>query len=75
MILDAPADLPLTLTNEGAAIAGVSADITLIPIYFEFVGATIGPAGSAAGKSVEFNLLSPGVVRIGVFSNANTNRH
>jgi len=64
----APADMPLILANEGATIAGVSADITFDETYFEFVSATIGPAGSAAGKTVEYNLLSPGVVRIGVLS-------
>jgi hypothetical protein len=68
----APADMPLTLTNAGATIAGVSADITFDTTYFDFVGATIGPAGAAAGKNVEYNVLSPGVVRIGVFSNDNT---
>jgi len=68
-----PADLPLTLTTQGAAIAGVSADVSFDTTYFEFVGATIGPAGSAAGKTVEYNLLSPGVVRIGVLSESNTN--
>ncbi len=70
-----PADMPLTLTTEGAAIAAVSADIPFDASYFEFVDATIGPAGSAANKGVEYNLLSPGVVRIGVFSNGNTTCH
>ena len=68
-----PADMPLTLTNDGASIAGVSADITFNTTYFDFVGATIGPAGSAAGKDVVVNQLSPGLVRIGVFSDSNIN--
>ena len=63
------------LTNTAGAapnIAGVSTDITFDDNYLDFTGATIGPAGSAGGKAVSFNLLSPGVVRIGVFTEGNT---
>ena len=66
------ANLPLRLTAAGASIAAVSADITFDEEYFEFLGATIGAAGTAAGKSIVTNMLAPGKVRIGVFSTANT---
>jgi len=71
----APAVMPITLVNTVGAtpnIAGVSTDITFDDSYLEFVGATIGPAGSAVGKTVTFNLLSPGVARVGVVTENNT---
>ena len=66
--------MPLTLTTGGVAIAGVSADITFDTSVFEFVGCTI-PADSPAalaGKTCTSNTLEPGVVRVGIFSDANT---
>ena len=71
----AAAVMPITLVNTAGAapnIAGVSTDITFDDSYLDFTGATIGPAGSAVGKTVSFNLLSPGVVRVGVFTEGNT---
>jgi hypothetical protein len=67
--------MPIVLTNTAGAapnIAGVSTDITFDANYLDFTGATIGPAGTAALKGVEYNLLSPGVVRIGVLAEGNT---
>ena len=59
--------VPLTLTNvSGYQVAAVSTDISYDDGVLENPGAHIGPAGSAAGKSVIFKEVSPGIFRVGV---------
>jgi hypothetical protein len=64
----------ITLTNDNlAAVAAAATDIGYNSTYLTPVNAAIGPAGSAAGKSVAANIVSPGVYRVGVFSSSNMN--
>jgi len=59
--------IPITLTNEqGTDVVGTSNDIAYDPDYFDFLDCTIGPAGEAANKGVQFSLPSYGVLRVGV---------
>jgi parallel beta-helix repeat protein len=64
--------LPITLTNvAGIDIAALSVDVGYDPDVFEKPKATIGPAGSAAGKEVATSEPYPGIFRIIVFSSSN----
>ena len=66
--------IPITLTNtSGYQVSALSTDITYDPTYLENPSATIGPAGTAAGKEVSFREISSGTIRVGVFSASNNN--
>ena len=61
--------IPITLTNiPGTEIAGTANDIGFNPSYFSVVDCTVGPAGVAANKDVEYSQPSPGVLRVGVLT-------
>lgn len=63
--------IPIFLTNEmGTEIAGAGTDITYDSAYLTPIDATIGPAGSAAGKEVVKNIVEPGLYRVAVLSTA-----
>jgi hypothetical protein len=65
--------IPITLTNvDGVTIAGASLDIGYDTTLLGNPTAAIGPAGTAAVKDVSSNIVSPGVLRLGVFG-LNTN--
>ena len=64
--------IPIFLTNEtGTVVAGASTDITYDSTHLTPIDATIGPAGSAAGKEVVKNIVEPGLYRVGVLSTSN----
>jgi hypothetical protein len=64
--------IPIFLTNEtGTVVAGASTDITYNSEHLTPVDATIGPAGSAAGKEVVKNIVEQGLYRIGILSTSN----
>jgi hypothetical protein len=59
--------IPITLTNvTGTSIASIGMDIGYDTNVLGSLVASIGPAGSAAGKSVSTSTPSPGVFRIGI---------
>src|SRR5919108_3129750 len=58
--------IPVTLTNvAGASLASVAMDIGYNPALLGSPTATIGAAGTAAGKSIVKSTPSTGVFRIG----------
>jgi hypothetical protein len=64
--------VPVVLKNaSGYETAGVATDIAFDTNILENPTAIIGPAGTDADKDVVFNEVSPGVLRIGVFSISN----
>jgi len=64
--------IPIFLTNEmGTVVAGASTDITYDSAHLTPIDATIGPAGSAAGKEVVKNIVEPGLYRVGILSTSN----
>ncbi len=64
--------LPITLTNmAGTDIAAVSVDVGYDTGVFRNPKGALGPAGQAAGKTVETNDVSSGVFRVSVFSTSN----
>ena len=64
--------IPIFLTTAtGTVVAGASTDITYDSEHLTPVDATIGPAGSAAGKEVVKNIVEPGLYRIGILSTSN----
>jgi hypothetical protein len=65
--------LPITLVTKGNSISATSNDLHYDPSELQNPRATIGPAGSAAGKDVVSNVVTPGLFRIGVFSIQNNN--
>ena len=65
--------VPLSLYNvEGLEVSAVSVDIWYDTDYLEDPSATIGAAAAAAGKGLVFNLVTPGVFRVGVLSDASS---
>jgi hypothetical protein len=63
----ATVQIPITLTNvTGTSIASIGMDIGYDTNVLGSPAASIGPAGSAAGKSVSTSTLSPGLFRIGI---------
>jgi hypothetical protein len=66
--------IPMTLANvPGANISAVGMDIGYDPTILANPNATIGPAGSAAGKSVIKSTPSTGVFRVGALSITDNN--
>ena len=64
--------IPIFLTNTtGTLVAGASTDINYDSEHLTPVEATIGPAGSAAGKEVVKNIVEPGLYRVGILSTSN----
>ena len=60
--------VPISLKNAtGYEIAAVSVDISYDSNVLQNSTAEIGPAGSAAGKDIVFNEISPGILRVGVW--------
>lgn len=65
--------LPITLSSKGWDIAATSNDLQYNPSYLKSPTCEIGPSGTAAGKSVQCNEVSPGLFRVGVLGfNTNT---
>jgi hypothetical protein len=65
--------IPVTLTNiNGISISAIGMDIGYDTSVLENPNATIGPAGSAAGKSVVKSNPSSGIFRMGVVGLNNT---
>lgn len=65
--------IPVTLTNvAGTSLASVAMDIGYNPALLGSPTATIGTAGTAAGKSIVKSTPSTGVFRIGVLSFTDT---
>jgi hypothetical protein len=67
------ATIPITLVTNGWSISATSNDLQYDASKLLNPRVVIGPAGSAAGKSVVSNVVSPGLFRIGVFSIQNNN--
>ncbi|MDD2365138.1 MAG: cohesin domain-containing protein [Desulfuromonadaceae bacterium] len=72
--------VPITLTNNGAALSSVAVDIeydaavlTPTAVAPATKPVVIGAAGTAAGKMITQNLVSDGLYRIGLTSLADTN--
>lgn len=66
--------IPLMLSNvSGYDISAISTDITYDTTILEKPSVRIGPAGTAAGKSVTSNEPSQGTLRIGILSVSNNN--
>lgn len=73
--------LSLTLSNQGGEIAGVGTDITFDASMFEAITSSnlsgvveIGPAATAADKTISKNILLNGTkLKIGIFSSNNNN--
>jgi len=64
--------VPITLSNmAGTDISAISLDIDYDSQIFNHTKAVIGPAGEAAGKNLETNCISPGLLRVSVFSALN----
>ena len=64
--------LPITFTNiSGVDIAAISVDREYDTGILKNARGAIGPAGEAAGKSVETSDVSSGVFRVSVFSTSN----
>ncbi|OGP73928.1 MAG: hypothetical protein A2V86_03660 [Deltaproteobacteria bacterium RBG_16_49_23] len=64
--------VPLTLVNvPGYEVAAISTDITYDMTRLENPVVELGPVGSTAGKTIVFREISPGTLRIGLFSMAN----
>ena len=65
--------VPLSLYNvEGLEVSAVSVDVWYDTDYLENPSATIGAASAAAGKGIVFNLVTPGVFRVGVLSDTSS---
>lgn len=64
--------LALTLSTQGNQVSSISTDITYDSNLFESVIPEIGPAGSSAGKKVQYNDLG-GKIIIAIFSMSNSN--
>jgi hypothetical protein len=58
--------LPITLVTNGWSISATSNDLQYNGSYLKNPQCSIGPSGSAAGKSAQCNQVSPGLFRIGV---------
>jgi hypothetical protein len=65
--------LPITLVTNGNSISATSNDLWYDPSVLLNPRATIGPAGSAAGKDVISNVVTDGLFRVGVVSIMNNN--
>ena len=66
--------VPIRLTNvSGKEISATSNDVYFDPDIFDDATAEIGEAGEAAGKMVAFNLVEPGMLRVGVLSISDNN--
>lgn len=59
--------VPVRLASTGAQVAGLNFDLSFDATALTLRDVTLGPAGSAAGKSVAFSQPAAGVVRIIVF--------
>jgi hypothetical protein len=66
--------IPISLTNcAGSDISAISVDIGYDPLVVTPTGALIGPAGTAADKTVSTHLVSTGLYRVSVFKISNNN--
>ncbi len=64
--------IPLTLVTNGQSVSATSNDFLFNPALLLNPRAAVGPAASAAGKQLVSNVVSPGVLRVGVLGINNT---